>query len=119
MKRDPLSRVRAIAMKLPDVEEGATFGFPAFKVGGKAFAWFPKKKEVEPGSLAVRMSILEREYRIAADPAAYYVTTHYVEYTSVLARVDRLSAEALKELLESGHEFMTKAATAKRKRPAR
>ena len=119
MKRDPLSRVRAIAMKLPDVEEGSTFGFPAFKVGGKAFAWFPKKKEVEPGSLGVRMSILERDDRIAAEPSVYYVTPHYVEYTSVLARVDRLSTEALKELLESGHEFMTKTAKAKRKRPTR
>jgi hypothetical protein len=35
-------------MKLQDVEEGSTFGFPAFKFGGKAFAWFPKKKDLEP-----------------------------------------------------------------------
>jgi hypothetical protein len=119
MKRDPLSRVRAIAMKLPDVEEGATFGFPAFKVAGKAFAWFPKKKEVEPGSLGVRMSILEREYRIAANPAAFYVTPHYFDYPSVLVRVEALTAKELKELLESGHEFMTSAAKAKKKRPSR
>ena len=116
MKRDGLSRVRAIAMKLPDVEEGSAFGFPAFKVGGKAFAWFPKKKEVEPGSLGVRMSILERDYRIAAEPALYYVTPHYRDYTSVLARVDLMSTGALRELLESGHEFMTVAAKAKMKR---
>ena len=119
MKKDPLSRVRAIAMKLPDVEEGSTFGFPAFKVGGKTFAWFPKKKEVEPGTLGVRMSILERDFRIRDNPAAFYVTPHYVEYPSVLARVDALPAEALKELLESGHEFMTTAAKAKKKRPSR
>ena len=119
MKRDPLSRVRTIAMKLPDVDEGSTFGFPAFKVGGKAFAWFPKKKEVEPGSLGVRMSILERDYRIAENPSAFYVTPHYVDYTSVLARVDRLSTGELKELLESGHEFMTTTAKANRKRSAR
>ena len=71
MKRDGLARVRAIAAKLPDVEEGTTYGFPAFKVGGKAFAWFPTKKEVEPGSLGVRMSILERDYRIKDKPAVY------------------------------------------------
>ena len=51
MATDNLSRVRAVALKLPEVEEGTTFGFPAFKVRGTAFAWFPKKKEVEPGSL--------------------------------------------------------------------
>jgi hypothetical protein len=114
MKRDSLTRVRAIAAKLPDVEEGTTFGYPAFKVGGKAFAWFPKKKEVEPGSLGVRMSILERDYRIRGTPAAYYVTPHYVGYTAVLARVDLLKDAELRELLESGYEFMT--TTTKRRR---
>ena len=114
MKRDNLTRVRAIAVKLPDVEEGTTYGFPAFKVGGKAFAWFPKKKEVEPGSLGVRISILERDYRIKAVPAVYYVTPHYKDYDSVLARVALLSDSELRELLESAHEFMV--ATAKRRR---
>ena len=119
MKRDSLTRVRALAMKLPDVEEGSSFGVPAFKVGGKTFAWFPKKKEVEDGSLGVRMSILERDYRIRAEPAIYYVTPHYVDYPSILARVDEMSTEALKELLESGHEFMVRNAKTKRKRPAK
>lgn len=117
MKPDGLSRVRAIARKLPNVEEGTTFGYPAFKVGGKTFAWFPRKKEVEPGSLAVRMSILEREYRIAAEPSIYYVTPHYKDYPSVLVRVDTMSQAALRELLESGYEFMV--SQAKRPRPKR
>ena len=117
MPRDALARVRALARKLSDVEEGTTFGFPAFKVGGKTFSWFPKKKEVEPGSLGVRMSITEREFRIAAQPAVYYVTPHYKDYPSILAHVDLLTDAELRELLESGHEFMTKGAgKAKRKR---
>ena len=113
---DGLARVRKYAMKLPDVEEGTTFGYPAFKVGGKAFAWFPKKKEVEPGSLGVRMSFLERDHRIATRPDAFYFTPHYKDYTSVLARVDRLSDAQLRELLESGHEFMVAEAKGKRSR---
>lgn len=116
-KADGLTRVRALAKKLPDVEEGTTYGFPAFKVAGKTFAWFPKKKEVEAGSLGVRMSILEREYRIAAEPSVYYVTPHYKDYTSVLARVDLMSDTTLRELLESGYEFMI--AGAKRLRSAK
>lgn len=107
-RRDGLSRVRAIATALPGVEEGTTFGYPAFKVRGKLLAWFPEKKEVEPGSLGVRMSIVEREFRIAAEPAVYYVTPHYKDYTSVLVRVDAMSDAALRELLEAGHEFMIK-----------
>jgi len=113
MKADGMTRVRAIAMKLADVEEGTTFGYPAFKVHGKAFAWFPKKKEVEAGSLGVRMSILEREHRIKAEPKVFYVTPHYKDYPSVLARVDKMSDSKLRELLESGYEFMA-AATKRR-----
>jgi hypothetical protein len=112
MATDNLARVRAIATKLPDVEEGTTFGFPAFKVNGTAFAWFPKKKEVEPGSLGVRMSILERDHRVFANPKVFYVTPHYRDYTSVLARVELMSAAALRALLESGYEFVV--STAKR-----
>jgi hypothetical protein len=109
VRADGLTRVRAIAMKLPEVEEGTTYGFPAFKVRGKVFAWFPKKKEVEDGSLGVRMSILEREHRIKAQPAIFYVTPHYKDYPSVLARVGQMSQIQLRELLESGHEFMSAA----------
>ena len=108
MKRDPITRVHAIAKTLPDVEPGTTFGFPAFKVGGKTFAWFPKKKEVEEGSLGVRVSILEREYLIERDPKLYYFTPHYRDYDAVLARVALMSDAELRELLESGHEFMVK-----------
>lgn len=120
MKPDQISRVRSVVRELPDVEEGTTFGYPAFKVGGKAFAWFPKKKEVEPGSLGVRMSILERDYRIAADPAVFYVTPHYKDYPSVLARVEQMSDAALRELLESGHEYtVVEAKRAARRRRTR
>jgi hypothetical protein len=70
MADDNISRVRAIATKLPEVEEGTTFGFPAFKVHDSAFAWFPKKKEVEPGCLGVRMSILERRLAKGGDQSS-------------------------------------------------
>jgi hypothetical protein len=60
------------------------------------------------------MSILERDFRVSGAPAVYYVTPHYKDYTSVLARVHLMSDAALHELLESGHEFMV--TTAKRRR---
>ena len=106
LTRDNLSRVRTVATKLADVEEGTTFGFPAFKLKGKLLAWFPKKKEVEAGSLAVRMSILERDHRILANPKVFYVTAHYRDYTAVLARVEHLSSPELRELLHAGYDFV-------------
>jgi hypothetical protein len=119
MASTPLTRVRTLALALPGVEEGTTFGYPAFKVGGKAFAWFPKKNDVAPGSLGVRMSFLERDHRVTAEPAVFYVTPHYRDYTSVLARVELMSDAALRELLASGHEFMTTTARRPAKRRAR
>jgi hypothetical protein len=114
--KDDLARVRKLALALPDVEEGTTFGYPAFKAGGKTFAWFPKKKEVEPGTLGVRMSFLERDHRIARHSDIYYFTSHYKEYPAVLVRVWMLKDAELRELLESGHEFMTSEAKRKKKR---
>lgn len=116
MATDQLARVRRLALALPGTEEGTTFGFPAFKVGGTAFAWFPKKKEVEPGSLAVRTSFVERDYRIAKQPKVFYVTPHYQDYTSVLARVALLKDAELRELLESGHDFMVVEARGKKRK---
>ena len=110
MATDNLSRVRAVALKLPEVEEGTTFGFPAFKVRGTAFAWFPKKKEVEPGSLGVRMSIFQRDHRILNNPKVFYVTPHYRDYTSVLARVELMSSALLREVLQSGYDFVVSTA---------
>ncbi len=113
MRASSLARVRKIALALSDVEEGTTFGLPAFKIRGKTFAWFPKKAEVESGSLGVRMSFLERDQRVATEPSIFYVTPHYRDYTSVLARVDSMSDTALDELLESGYEFMVAQTKAK------
>src|SRR3954465_13684879 len=106
MKRSGMARVRQLTSEMPDVEEGTTFGFPAFKVAGKTFAWFPKKKEVEPGTLGLRVSMLDREHLIAAEPSLFYVTPHYRDYASVLVRVDLVGDKQLRELLESGCEFM-------------
>ena len=33
-------RVHTIVSTFADVEPGTTYGFPAFKVRGKSFAWF-------------------------------------------------------------------------------
>lgn len=104
--KSSLARVRNIVAAFPDVEEGTTFGFPAFKVKKKTFAWFPKKKEVDPDTLGVRMSFLERDHWMATHPAAFYVTPHYKDYPSVLARPALLTDATLRELLESGREYM-------------
>jgi hypothetical protein len=52
------------------------------------------------------MSILERDHRILANSKVFYVTPHYRDYTAVLARVEHLTSAELRELLQSGYEFV-------------
>ena len=103
-----IARVHTIVSTFAYVEPGTSYGYPAFKVQGKTFAWFPEKKEVPKGTLAARMSIMEREYLIERNPKLYFFTPHYRDYDAVLAHVDLMSDSELRELLESGYEFMVK-----------
>jgi hypothetical protein len=107
----PHDRVRKITHSLPDVEEGTTHGFPAYRVAGKVFVWFPKKKEVETDSLGARMAITERSRRIDTNPDAYYVTPHYEDYPAVLVRVWELSDAELRELVKAAYTFVTATTT--------
>ena len=44
---------------------------------------------------------------LAADPDVYYVTDHYLNYTSVLVRLSRVTHDVLRDLLGMAHKFVT------------
>jgi hypothetical protein len=44
---------------------------------------------------------------LAADPDVYYVTDHYLNYTSVLVRLSRVTPDVLRDLLGMAHKFVT------------
>lgn len=81
--------VRKIGLALPGVEESTAYGSPALKVRGKLLACLPSHRSAEPGSLAVRVGFDDRAELLAAAPDVYYVTDHYLNYTSVLVRLSR------------------------------
>ena len=83
--------VRKIDLALPGVQESTAYGAPALKVRGKLLACVPTHRSAEPGSLAVRVDFDDRTELLAADPDVYYVTDHYLNYTSVLVRLSRCS----------------------------
>ena len=104
--KDFFDRVRRLGLRLPDVEEGTSWGVPALKVRGKMFACIPTNKQAEPESVVFRLSFTERDLRLDAEPDDYYLKPHYVNYPCVLVRVKRLSDAALKELLETSWRFV-------------
>jgi hypothetical protein len=89
--------VRELALALPEAEESTSYRKPAFKVGGKAFAW---ESPHEHGALVLRCDALELPFILESDSAAFYVTPHYDGYPMVLVRVDAIDREELSGRLE-------------------
>lgn len=99
--------VREIGLTLPGVEESTAYGSPALKVRGQLMACLPSHRSAEPGSLVVRMGFEDRAELLAAAPDVYYVTDHYLGYTSVLVRLSRVTPDVLRDLLGMAHKFVT------------
>jgi len=87
--------VRKIALSLENVEEGTSYGTPAFKVHGKLLARLREDGE----SLVVGTTFEEREEMMAAEPETYYITDHYLKYPWVLVRLSRVHSDSLRDLL--------------------
>jgi hypothetical protein len=109
--------VREIGLALPGVEESTAYGAPALKVHRKLLACVPTHRSAEPGSLAVRVGFDDRAELLAAAPDVYYVTDHYLNYTSVLVLLSHVTPDVLRDLLGMAHKFVT--ADAARRSPSR
>jgi hypothetical protein len=99
-------RVRKLGLKLDGVEVGTSYGAPALKVRDQFFVGIPTNKSAEPDSIVARLSFTERDLRLRAEPAIYYIKPHYEGYPSVLARVKLMDDDALAELLETSWQFV-------------
>ncbi len=88
--------VRTIAFTLPGVEEGLCYGTPGLRNRGKVLARLWPDGEV---LVLARVGFDEREFLMEADPETFFVTDHYRNYPSVLARLERLDPQTLSRLL--------------------
>ena len=93
------------ARALPDVEQGSAWGATSLKAGGKLLACQAIHKSAEPNSIVVKIGMDQRDELIASEPDVYYITEHYVSYPSVLVRLPRIHADALRDLLGMALEF--------------
>lgn len=100
--------VEQIGLSLPGVEKSVAFGVPALKLRGELLACIPMSPSAEPGSLLVRVDFDDRTELLAGDPAVYYLTDHYVNYTGVLVRLSRVYRGTLRDLLEMAYKFVTR-----------
>ena len=86
-----------IALGLPGVEGGTSYGTPALKVAGKLLT----RLRTEDDSLVLLdVGFDEREMLMEVDPATFHITPHYKDYPAVLARIDSLDPGSLANFLE-------------------
>jgi hypothetical protein len=90
-------RTAARAVKLPEVEEGVSFGTPALKVRGK---FLMRVKDAD--TLVFRCLIEEKIMLMETVPDIYFETDHYKGYPAVLVRLSRISDAELGLCLERG-----------------
>jgi len=88
------STVREIAGTFPGAEESTTYGQPAFKTGGKLFAWISPDRAAE-GALAVRVDPDEKELLLESDD-----TPHYDGHPTLLIRLESVDRRRLEGRIE-------------------
>jgi hypothetical protein len=88
--------VRMLALAFPGVEEGSSYGTPAFRVRGKFLARLKEDGE----SLAIKCGFEERDFRMRADPRTFFITDHYRGYPIVLVHLQTVGRADLRDVLE-------------------
>ena len=86
--------VRQLMRAWPGVEAGTSYGTLAFRVRNKLLA-----RMHEDGESLV-MQCDDRDLLIEANPEAFYVTKHYLNYPRVLIRLANVRSEMLREVIE-------------------
>ena len=91
------AEIHALVTAFPGVEEGTSYGHPAYKVAGKFFT----RLRAEDASVVLQeVGFDERELLIEAAPQTFHFTEHYRNYPIVLARIAQIEADELRGFLE-------------------
>ena len=90
-----------LAMKLPGVVRGTSYGKPALHVGKKFLARLKEDGE----SVAIKIPFADRDVLLELDPAAFYLTDHYRAYPAMLIRLSQVRQDMLAPLLEQAWRF--------------
>ena len=90
-----LPAIRRAASAVPGVDEGTSYGTPAWRRKGRLLARLHQDGE----SIVLNLGRQARDHLLQADPATFFVTDHYCNSTMFLARRDRLTASDLGKLL--------------------
>jgi hypothetical protein len=88
--------VREVALALPGVVDGTSYGTAALKVGGKLMARLHQSLDC----MVLRSDLLDREILMQSAPEAFFITDHYRDYPWILVRLGVVEKSALPDLIE-------------------
>lgn len=91
--------IRRVALKLPDVQEGTSYGTPALKVKGKLMI----RLHDDGDKIVLKMPVDRREELMSGDPETYFITDHYRDYPCVLVSLAKIRPDAIRDLLLIAH----------------
>lgn len=81
-------QVRALALKLPEVEESTSYGRPALKVKGKGICFWNNPEDI----VFQLENVDEQQFLLETQPDVYYITDHYIGWPAIRARLKKLTA---------------------------
>ncbi len=91
-----LQTVRQIALAFPGVEEGTSYGTPAFRIRGKLLL----RVHHDNQSIIVKVNLDEREMLVETDPAVFFVSDHYKNGPWVQIRLTNAGGASVRRLFE-------------------
>lgn len=95
-------QIREIALQLPGVEEGNSFGTRALRVKGKF--WLRMKEDGQ--SVVFRVGFDERDLLMQTKPKVFYITDHYLGYPAVLLRLASATRKEAADIIEMSWRFV-------------
>lgn len=100
-RRSPrFDQVIAVGLELPEVEAATKYdGTPVLRLHGCFLAGVATHPSAEPDTLVVRYEPEERAWLLEDAADTYYTTDYYRRFPIVLARLQRLDRDALRDLL--------------------
>jgi hypothetical protein len=104
-----------MALRLPGVTEGTSYGTPALHVKGRFLARLKEDGE----TMAIRMEFADRDVLLELDPTVFYLTDHYRPYQAVLVRLEKAPPALVRQVLQQAWGFQAPRALVARERAAR
>ena len=92
-----VAQFKKIALSFPEAHEKPSYGSPAIFIAKK---FFTRLRAQDNSVVFIVADIPTRDMMLELDPKTYFITDHYKDYPSVLVRMERITPDELKLMLE-------------------